>query len=61
MLVKGKRSGGPAGGVEEGRGAGGDNLREAVTLNISFKGGDNYCREAINRGMAIIRGDTANL
>ena len=47
--------------VEGGGGGGGYNLREAVTLNIFVKGGDNYWREAINRGMVIIRGNTANL
>ena len=42
----------------------GDYSREAIILNISvkglgrlFKGGD-YLREAINRGTAIIRGNT---
>ena len=36
---------------------GSDYSREAIILNISVKGGD-YSREAINRGTAIIRGNT---
>ena len=38
---------------ERGGGGGFDYLREAITLNISIKGG-NYLREAINQGTAII-------
>ena len=35
----------------------GDYSRKAIILNILVKGGD-YSREAINRGTAIIRGNT---
>ena len=37
--------------------AGGDYSREAIILNISVKGGRLF-EEAINRGTAIIRGNT---
>ena len=48
-------------GREGGEGWGrGDYSREAIILSISVIGGD-YLREVINRGMAIIRGNTDEL
>ena len=38
---------------------GGDYSREAIISNISVKGGD-YSREVIDRGTAIIRGNTVS-
>ena len=42
------------------RKGGGDYSREANILNISVEAG-NYSREAINRGVAIVRGNTVLL
>ena len=44
--------------MARGEGEEGDYLREAIILNISERGGGDYSRRAINRGMAIIRGNT---
>ena len=42
-----------------GDGGGGDYSRKAIILKISVKGrGGDYSKEAINRGTAIIRGNT---
>ena len=46
-----ERKAGKRGGEE------GDYSREAIVFNISIKGGD-YSREVINRGTAIIQGNT---
>ena len=43
--------------MARGRGGEGDYSREAIVSNISAKG-FHYSREAINRGTAIIRGNT---
>ena len=45
--------------MTRGVGGGGDYYsREATILNISIKGGGDYSREAINRGTAILQGNT---